>query len=72
MDSKEEFIDWTRPLTLKEQADTAFISKLTGLFADEINKLKKRILIEYLQKHISNVSCWFLGLKLAFIYPPQT
>ena len=36
-------MDWTRPLTLKEQAGTAFISKLTGLSLNEIDKLKKRI-----------------------------
>ena len=31
---------WTRSLTLKEQADKAFISKLTGLSLNEIDKKK--------------------------------
>ena len=43
-------MDWTRPLTLKEQAEGAFISKLTGLAFDEIDKLKKRILTKFCQR----------------------
>ena len=38
-------MDWTRPLTLKEQADKAFISKLTGY--PLMRSTKKRILTKF-------------------------